>query len=224
MLTSVPSWPAFTTSSFRSKANFRRPASTCSVATLVKTIAVRPSRRGHYPAAVGIVLWGSEVLKSDGVGIAQALDLMGARVRKDRFNRAETVELISLDELGRPRIDILGNTSVIFKNTFPGAIRLIHEAAELAAAADKPHEWNYVRRHTDELIANGIAPRLARALLRHGRGCVHGPSRRDARHRQIRRLHGYRQRVDERAITAMPICRNIKRSSSRRRPTSNATW
>jgi magnesium chelatase subunit H len=131
--------------------------------TVQQILEAAVAERGHYPAAVGIVLWGSEVLESDGVGIAQALDLMGARVRKDRFNRAETVELISLDELGRPRIDILGNTSVVFKNTFPGAIRLIHEAAELAATADEPYEWNYVRKHTDELIASGIAPRLARA-------------------------------------------------------------
>jgi cobalamin biosynthesis Mg chelatase CobN len=131
--------------------------------TVEQILGAAVAERGHYPAAVGVVLWGSEVLESDGVGIAQALDLMGARVRKDRFNRAETVELISLDELGRPRIDILANTSVVFKNTFPGAIRLIHEAAELAATADEPHEWNFVKRHTDELIASGIEPRLARA-------------------------------------------------------------
>jgi magnesium chelatase subunit H len=121
------------------------------------------AERGHFPACVGVVLWGSEVLESDGVGIAQALDLMGARVRKDKFNRAETVELISLDELGRPRIDILANTSVVFKNTFPGAIRLIHDAAVLAAEADEPHEWNFVKKHTDEMIANGIPPHLAKA-------------------------------------------------------------
>jgi cobalamin biosynthesis Mg chelatase CobN len=131
--------------------------------TVEQILEAAVAERGHYPEAVGVVLWGSEVLESDGVGIAQALDLMGARVQKDRFNRAERVELISLDELGRPRIDILANTSVVFKNTFPGAIRLIHDAAVLAAAADEPPEWNYVRKHTEEMIANGIDPKLARA-------------------------------------------------------------
>jgi cobalamin biosynthesis Mg chelatase CobN len=131
--------------------------------TVQQILEAAVAERGHYPEAVGVVLWGSEVLESDGVGIAQALDLMGARVQKDRFNRAERVELISLDELGRPRIDILANTSVVFKNTFPGAIRLIHDAAVLAAEADEPHEWNFVKKHSDEMIANGMDPFLAKA-------------------------------------------------------------
>ena len=131
--------------------------------TVQQILEAAVAERGAYPQAVGVVLWGSEVLESEGVGIAQALDLMGARVAKDRFNRAERAELISLDELGRPRIDILANTSTVFKNTFPGAIRLIHEAALLAATADEPHEWNYVKKHSDELIAQGIDPMLARA-------------------------------------------------------------
>jgi magnesium chelatase subunit H len=131
--------------------------------TVAQILEAAVAERGAYPAAVGVVLWGSEVLESEGVGIAQALDLMGARVAKDRFNRSERAELISLDELGRPRIDILANTSSVFKNTFPGAVRLIHEAAFLAATADEPHEWNYVKKHSDELIAQGVDPQLARA-------------------------------------------------------------
>ena len=131
--------------------------------TVQQILEAAVAERGHLPEAVGVVLWGSEVLESEGVGIAQALDLMGARVAKDRFNRAERVELISLDELGRPRIDILANTSTVFKNTFPGAIRLIHDAAQLASTADEPHEWNYVKKHSDFLIDQGIDPQLARA-------------------------------------------------------------
>ncbi len=133
--------------------------------TVTQLLDAARKERGRYPAAVGVVLWGSEMLESEGVGIAQALDLMGVRVAKDRFNRAERVELISLDELGRPRIDILANSSVVFKNTFPGAIRLLHDAAVLASEADEPYEWNYVRKHSDELIARGFPERLARARV-----------------------------------------------------------
>jgi cobalamin biosynthesis Mg chelatase CobN len=120
-------------------------------------------KRGHYPDVVGVVLWGSEMLESEGVGIAQALDLLGARVAKDHFGRAERADLIPLAELGRPRIDILANTSAVFKNTFPGAIRLIHEAVALAAAADEPYESNFVKRHVDELVASGVERRIALA-------------------------------------------------------------
>ncbi len=131
--------------------------------TVEQLLQAARDKRGHYPEAVGVVLWGSEMLESDGVGIAQALDLLGARVSKDRFGRAERAELIPLEELGRPRIDILANTSTVFKNTFPGAIRLIHEAALLAAEADEPPESNFVRRHVEALVATGVERRLASA-------------------------------------------------------------
>jgi cobalamin biosynthesis Mg chelatase CobN len=121
------------------------------------------AKRGKLPEAVGVVLWGSEMLESEGVGIAQALDLLGAKVSKDFFGRAERCELIPLEKLGRPRIDILANTSAVFKNTFPGAIRLVHDAVALAAKAGEPHEHNFVRKHVDELVAAGVEPRLALA-------------------------------------------------------------
>jgi magnesium chelatase subunit H len=129
--------------------------------TVEQLLDAARAKRGHYPETVGVVLWGSEMLESEGVGIAQALDLLGARVAKDFFGRAERAELIPLAELGRPRIDILANTSTVFKNTFPGAIRLIHEAATLAAEADEPDESNYVKKHVDELVASGVERRLA---------------------------------------------------------------
>ena len=129
--------------------------------TVEQLLAAAVAKRGTLPACVGVVLWGSEMLESDGVGIAQALDLIGARVAKDQFGRAERAELIPLAELGRPRVDILANTSTVFKNTFPGAIRLIHDAAILAADADEPHEMNFVKKHVDELVAGGVPRRLA---------------------------------------------------------------
>jgi len=131
--------------------------------TVEQILANSLAKRGKYPDTVGVVLWGSEMLESEGVGIAQALDLLGARVAKDFFGRAERVDLIPLAELGRPRIDILANTSAVFKNTFPGAIRLVQQAVELAAAADEPYEQNYVKRHVDELVASGVQRRLATA-------------------------------------------------------------
>ena len=132
-------------------------------ATVRQLLDAAVAKRGALPEAVGVVLWGSEMLESEGVGIAQALALLGARVAKDHYGRAERVELIPLAELGRPRIDILANTSTVFKNTFPIAIRLIHDAARLAAGADEPPEQNFVRKHADALIARGVEPRLATA-------------------------------------------------------------
>ena len=141
----------------------RETAQRKGVGTVEQLLVSALAQRGAYPQAVGVVLWGSEMLESEGVGIAQALHLLGARVAKDRFGRAERASLIPLAELGRPRIDILANTSAVFKNTFPGAIRLIQDAVQLAAAADEAHEHNYVRKHVDEMLALGCDPRHATA-------------------------------------------------------------
>jgi magnesium chelatase subunit H len=104
---------------------------------------------GHpLPATVALVLWGTDNLKSEGGPIAQALALMGARPRFDTFGRLAGATLIPLEELGRPRIDVLVTVSGIFRDLLPLQIRLLAEAALLAASADEPPELNFVRKHT----------------------------------------------------------------------------
>ncbi len=99
------------------------------------------------PESVAIVLWGADTLKSGGGPIGQALALMGARPRFDSYGRLCGAELVPLDELGRPRIDVLITLSGIFRDLLPLQTRLLAEAAYLAAEADEPLDQNYVRRH-----------------------------------------------------------------------------
>ena len=76
-----------------------------------------------------MVLWGTDNLKSEGGPIAQALALMGARPRFDSYGRLAGAELIPLDELGRPRIDVVITLSGIFRDLLPLQIKLLAEAA-----------------------------------------------------------------------------------------------
>jgi magnesium chelatase subunit H len=102
------------------------------------------------PETVAIVLWGTDNLKTEGSPIAQALALIGARPRFDSFGRLAGAELIALPELGRPRIDVLITVSGIFRDLLPLQLRLLAEAAFLAAQADEPLASNFVRRHALE--------------------------------------------------------------------------
>ncbi len=102
---------------------------------------------GRLPESVALVLWGTDNLKSGGGPIGQVLALLGARARLDSFGRVAGAELIPLSELGRPRIDAVVTISGIFRDLLPLQIRLLAEAAALAAAADEPVEDNYVRKH-----------------------------------------------------------------------------
>lgn len=102
---------------------------------------------GELPQSIAIVLWGSDNLKTEGGPIAQALHLLGARPRMDGYGRLAGAELISLKELGRPRIDVVMTLSGIFRDLLPAQTQLLAEAAYLAATAEEPEEQNYVRAH-----------------------------------------------------------------------------
>ena len=100
-----------------------------------------------FPESIAMVLWGTDNLKSEGGPIAQALALMGARPRFDAYGRLAGAELLSLDELDRPRVDVLITLSGIFRDLLPLQIKLLAEAALLAASADEPLEKNFIRKH-----------------------------------------------------------------------------
>jgi len=99
------------------------------------------------PEKIALVLWGTDNLKSEGGPLAQALALIGAAPRFDSFGRLSGADLLPLESLGRPRIDVLVTLSGIFRDLLPLQSKLLAEAAFLAAAADEPLERNFVRKH-----------------------------------------------------------------------------
>jgi len=96
---------------------------------------------------VAIVLWGTDNLKNEGAPIAQVLALLGARPRFDAYGRLAGAELMPLAELARPRIDVLVTVSGIFRDLLPLQMKLLAEAAFLAASADESPQLNFVRKH-----------------------------------------------------------------------------
>ncbi len=99
------------------------------------------------PESIAMVLWGSDNLKNEGAPIAQALALMGTLPRFDSYGRIAGATLIPLAELGRPRVDVVITLSGIFRDLMPLQIKLLAEAAFLAASADEPLEMNWIRKH-----------------------------------------------------------------------------
>jgi magnesium chelatase subunit H len=101
----------------------------------------------RLPRSVALVLWGSDNIKSDGAPLAQALALIGATPRFDAFGRLCGADLIPLETLGRPRIDVVMTLSGIFRDLLPLQTRLLAEAALKAAQAEEPVEKNFIRAH-----------------------------------------------------------------------------
>jgi magnesium chelatase subunit H len=99
------------------------------------------------PETIAMVLWGSDNLKSEGGPLAQALALMGAMPRFDSYGRIAGATLVPIEELGRPRIDVMVTISGIFRDLMPLQIKLLAEAAYKAATADEAPEMNFIRKH-----------------------------------------------------------------------------
>lgn len=103
---------------------------------------------GGYPDSVAISIWGTSAMRTHGDDVAQILALMGARPVWRAGNRQVAgVELVPLEELQRPRIDVTTRISGFFRDAFPQLIELIDDAVQLAIAADEPEAMNFVRKH-----------------------------------------------------------------------------
>lgn len=102
---------------------------------------------GKYPEGVGIVLWAFETLNTGGDTIATILSLLGVRIEHKKTPWFKELELIPLEELNRPRIDVVITISGVFRDIFGTHIDLLNRAIEMVATADEPPEKNYVRKH-----------------------------------------------------------------------------
>merc|ERR1711971_850078 len=105
---------------------------------------------GMYPESIAFTLWGTDNIKTYGESLAQVLGLVGVRPVPDALGRVNKLELIPLEELGRPRIDVVVSCSGVFRDLFINQINLLDRAVKLAAEADEPDDQNYVRKHAKE--------------------------------------------------------------------------
>ncbi len=103
-------------------------------------------KNGRYPDTVGVVVWGTEVLRTNGVSLSTILALMGTKPVWNKYNKVIDAELIPLSELGRPRIDVVVTVAMHYK----GWIDLINKAVKKAAEADESLGDNYVKSHYAE--------------------------------------------------------------------------
>ena len=115
-----------------------------------KLIERQREEQGTWPETIACVLWGTDNIKTYGESLAQILWFVGVKPMPDSVGRVNKLELISLEELGRPRIDVVVNCSGVFRDLFINQMALIDQAVKMAAEADEPLEQNFVRRHALE--------------------------------------------------------------------------
>lgn len=103
---------------------------------------------GRWPESVGLSVWGTSAMRTSGDDIAEVLALLGVRpIWDDASRRVVDLAAISLEELGRPRIDVTVRISGFFRDAFPHVVAMLDDAVQLVAALDEPDTDNYVRAH-----------------------------------------------------------------------------
>ncbi|MBE9106780.1 magnesium chelatase subunit H, partial [Nostoc cf. edaphicum LEGE 07299] len=107
----------------------------------------KAENEGKWPETIACVLWGTDNIKTYGESLAQIMWMVGVRPVPDALGRVNKLELISLEELGRPRIDVVINCSGVFRDLFINQMNLLDQGVKMAAEADEPLEMNFVRKH-----------------------------------------------------------------------------
>ncbi len=132
------------------------------------TLKAYKEQHGKYPTKVSYTFWSSEFVETEGVTIAQVLYMLGVEPVRSQFGTVEDVRLIPTAELGRPRIDVVIQTSGQFRDLAASRLALISKAIDLVASLGKEDQENYVAAGSiateKELVEQGISPKEAREL------------------------------------------------------------
>lgn len=129
-------------------------------------IARYVKEEGRYPESVGIILWATSNLRNHGQCVAEFLYLMGLRpVWQKGSLRVIDIEVIPLAELKRPRVDVTGRISGLFRDSMPASVTWMDKAVDMVATLEESLEENYIRKHVlqeaQELTEQGMEPDAA---------------------------------------------------------------
>ena len=120
-------------------------------------IAKHQKEEGRYPENIAFYWMCSDIMWADGEDMAQIMYLLGVKPVWLSNGRLKGFEIIPLDELGRPRIDVTIRVSGITRDNFPNCIDIIDEAVQAVAMLDEPLESNYIRKHSLANMDSGVA-------------------------------------------------------------------
>jgi len=106
------------------------------------------TQESQYPETVGLSAWGTSQMRTHGDDVSEVLALLGVQpVWNRQSRRPEGIALISLEKLGRPRIDVTLRISGFFRDAFPHLIDMIDDAVALVIHQDEPTEMNFPKKH-----------------------------------------------------------------------------
>ena len=117
------------------------------------TIKTYYEQNGSYPNSTAVILWGLETSRTQGETVGQIMAYLGARPAKENSAWNPKYELIPMEELGRPRIDVTVNICGFFRDLFPNIIDNLDDLFHLVNEADETDEQNYMKADSSKLYS-----------------------------------------------------------------------
>lgn len=126
------------------------------------------TKHGDYPRKISYTFWAGEFITTEGATLAQAFWMMGVEPVRDMQGRVIDLRLVSSEELGRPRINVVVQVSGQLRDIAGSRLKMITEAVKLASEAEDDKYPNFVAEGTlsqeSTLVEKGMSPRQAREM------------------------------------------------------------
>lgn len=125
-------------------------------------------KHGTWPDKLGIILWSTELQRNEGASIAAVFHLLGISPVWDKKDQVVDIEPIPGVLLKRPRIDVLVQSSGLFRDSYAKVIQLIDRAVRMAGAQKDVENFIEInsRKIEQALLQNGYATKEAAELSR----------------------------------------------------------
>lgn len=143
-------------------------AMACGKQICENTLKAYREEEGCWPESTAVIMWGLETSRTQGETLGQVLAYLGIRRVPSGSIWNLELEIIPLEELGRPRIDVTVNICGFFRDMYPSLIEALDDILEKLYERDEPDDQNYFRAHAKaryaKLIDAGYEPEEAKQL------------------------------------------------------------
>ncbi len=109
---------------------------------------------GEFAKKLLIDLWGSATLRTAGEEFSMALFLLGVKpLWKNGSEKVNGIEVITLAELGRPRVDVTLRVSGLFRDIFPSLTQLYNQSVIiLSRRHESPEDNPFIRSESKSRV------------------------------------------------------------------------
>ncbi|MFP4417662.1 MAG: magnesium chelatase subunit H, partial [Chitinispirillaceae bacterium] len=130
---------------------------------------------GTWPNSTAVILWGFETTKTRGETVGQVLAYIGVRIKAGSNPYYKQLEIITPEELGRPRVDCMVQICGFFRDMFPNVMDLMDRAFAMVSGLDESADVNPIRTNTAKIEQQLAGQVTEETLKKIANGRIFGP-------------------------------------------------